>query len=446
MLRQLLAACAARAALSFLPYANPPWGASNYNMSESTISMACNSSGPLNTTVFQSFGITSVDWSNQKAQWAAARPMDDQERLVTQAGELRAANPRARVFSYFNLVKALPWMSSVRRVLADPAYAGFFLRFKPGGAFPNGSYHVPACDTTYDPPLCSEFYHDQEQSPAVPSPANPSPDGACVGHCDCGGVPCGEYLFDWRNGSMLTDFIVNEILLGPLGMGSGVISGFFLDDFWCANLVNGTGACTDPVQGPTEIDAHSQADMGLTDADVADITRGWLAGFTAAQAALERAGGYTWSRIPGQDNANAQPVMAGPDAASCTSLLRRACSPASPWRAAPLLFGMHMGADGQTPPFATADVAAFLLARGPWAWMGAGVWGMSWPTGLTWNASNTPVSRPPQLDADYGEPVGGAPCAETAPGSGIFTRQYTRASVRVDCANYAAATISPASG
>ncbi len=75
-------------------------------------------------------------------------------------------------------------------------------------------------------------------------------------------------------------------------------------DFWCSNLINGTGACTDPVQGPTEIDAcvqpkgaamvsscdvllalvtrsplpsspcsHSQEDMGLSDNDIADITK-----------------------------------------------------------------------------------------------------------------------------------------------------------------------------
>ena len=25
----------------------------------------------------------------------------------------------------------------------------------------NTSYHVPACDTNYNPPLCSVFYHDQ---------------------------------------------------------------------------------------------------------------------------------------------------------------------------------------------------------------------------------------------------------------------------------------------
>ena len=57
------------------------------------------------------------------------------------------------------------------------------------------------------------------------------------------------------------------------------------------------------------------------------------------------------------------------------------------------------------------------------------------------NSTNTPVSRPPQLDADYGEPVD-ATCAETSPG--VFERSWTKVNVRVDCANWAAATITPA--
>ncbi len=42
--------------------------------------------------------------------------------------------------------------------------------------------------------------------------------------------------------------------------------------------------------------------MGLSDADIADITKGWLLSMTAAQEAIVAAGAYTWSLIPGQDN------------------------------------------------------------------------------------------------------------------------------------------------
>ena len=40
-------------------------------------------------------------------------------------------------------------------------YSGWFLPFKPGGFYPNGTYHVKQCDDNYDPPLCSDLYHDQ---------------------------------------------------------------------------------------------------------------------------------------------------------------------------------------------------------------------------------------------------------------------------------------------
>jgi hypothetical protein len=308
----------------------------------------------------------------------------------------------------------------VREKLEDPAYAGWFLRFKPGGSLPNGSYHVPPCDTTYDPPLCSAFYHDQLQTPAVPSPADPAPDGACVGVCDCGSVPCGEYLWDHRNAS-LGPWLVQQ-LVEPIA--AGLIHGFFVDDFWCANLINGTGACTDPVQGPTEIDAHSQVDMGLSDADIADLTRGWLTTFTAAQEGILAAGGYTWSLMPGQDNANAEPLVVPQEAGACAATLAAACAPGALWQSAPLLAGVHVGGNSSDPlPQLTQDVAAFLLMRGPWAWLGWGTWGVVW---------DPSVPRPREFDVDYGTPLD-AQCAETAPGSRVFARRWSRANVSLDC-------------
>jgi len=427
-----LGVLAGTAAHAFLPFQNPPgqWGPDNYAAgAAATISMFCNQSGPLDLTVAPSFGIASIDWSNQKRQWAATRPMDCEERLASQAAAIKdaAPGPNSRVFAYRNLVKALPWFAAVRAKLVDPAFSGFFLHFKPGGSLPNGSYHVPACDDTYSPPLCTAYYHDQEQSPAVPTPSDPNPDGSCVGTCDCGSVPCGEYLYDWRNGSMLLDWVLAEVIGGPNGMGNPAIDGYFVDDFWCANIINGTGSCTDPVQGPTEVDAHNQADMGLTDQDVADITRGWLAGMTAAQAAILAQGGYTWSLFPGQDNANAEPVIV--NKGNCAATMARACNAATnPWQSAPLMHGMNLGSAADPLPTADADIAAFLLARGPWAFTGAGEWGMSWDPTL-------PLPTRLAYIAAYGQPTD-AVCVPA--GGGVFTRRFTAGSVQLDCTTYTA--------
>lgn len=149
---------------------NPPWSPT-WNMSMSTLTMACNSSGwypslprgllspPLTLSMREpsdplvilkyhlytvrssptrgaAFGITSYDWythararqhahththrhtrahkstglrSNTKKQWAAAKPMDCEERLLEQARKTKNLNKDGKVFVYRNLVKALPW-------------------------------------------------------------------------------------------------------------------------------------------------------------------------------------------------------------------------------------------------------------------------------------------------------------------------------------------------
>lgn len=74
----------------------------------------------------------------------------------------------AIVFVYRNLVKALPWYSSVRNKLLDPAYAGWFLKFSP-----DVTHHVPNCSTDASGTKCSAFYHDQEQTPR-PGAAGPT--------------------------------------------------------------------------------------------------------------------------------------------------------------------------------------------------------------------------------------------------------------------------------
>jgi hypothetical protein len=142
--------------------------------------------------------------------------------LLEQCARLKGLKPGLRCFVYRNLVKALPWYSTVSEKINDAAYAGWFLPNKPGGPFGNGSYYVPQCDTNWSPPRCTALYHDLDQTPGFPHG-----DGSCPGPCDCGGVPCGEYLWDHRNTS-LRSWIVNEFLLGPTGLGNENVSGFYL--------------------------------------------------------------------------------------------------------------------------------------------------------------------------------------------------------------------------
>lgn len=154
----------------------------------------CNNSGWYDPEFIGQFGIVDFDWSNAKQLWANQKPMDCEERLVTQASDVKAVSPSSRIFVYRNLVKALPWFTSVREKISDPAYSGWFLKFSG-----SGNYHVPACDNNYDPPLCSEYYHGEfalactpvleQQPPArlsvAPSCCEPQPGAAHPGVCVC---------------------------------------------------------------------------------------------------------------------------------------------------------------------------------------------------------------------------------------------------------------------
>ena len=182
-----------------IPPSNPPWEPT-YNISESLLTMQCNSSSdvPRSPSRGAQFGIVSYDWSNMKQLWAKTKPMTCEEHRVQQAVLTKRAGAR-HVFVYRNIVKALPWFRTVREKLDDERYAGFFLKFD--SRKDRRDYHVPACAAENET-KCSVFYHDQEQTPQVPTTKQPHPDGSCGvdSYCDCGKHhPCGEYLFDHRN-------------------------------------------------------------------------------------------------------------------------------------------------------------------------------------------------------------------------------------------------------
>jgi hypothetical protein len=69
--------------------------------------------------------------------------------------------------------------------------------------------------------------------------------------------------------------------------------------------------------------------------------------------------------------------------------------------------------------------ANFQLIRGDYALLG-----------YTWRGCDEPIFRPPELDRDYGVPLDRGLCAETAPGSGVFARDFSRSTVTMDCASW----------
>ena len=156
-----------------------------WDMAMSTAMMPCNTSGWFDPTLAAKYGLADFDWSNARAMWANSAPMDDGARLITQAAMVKAVNPNTHVWIYRNLVKALSWYRDVGEKLADPAYSGWFLRFRDGVSGSN--YSSNPCTES----VCSPLYHSQDQTPEHLTGRK-----ECVQACDCGGngqqVPCGE--------------------------------------------------------------------------------------------------------------------------------------------------------------------------------------------------------------------------------------------------------------
>ena len=384
--------------------------------------------------------------------------MSDEELLLEQCARLKALNPDLRCFVYRNLIKALPWYSSVRALVNDPTHAGWFLKSKPGGPFGNGSFYVDQCDRNWSPPRCSPLYKDVEQTPGYPHG-----DGACPGPCDCGGVPCGvsgrcrrlavprvhcaptpsfapiiiasqssrtapasarppqEYLWDHRNAT-LRSWIINEFILGANGLGNPNVSGFFLDDEWSNTtgkvapwMPQPYGFCNtySAIGGPTEENFHCVDDMGLTQADTTAITDQWAITNGLVHQVLMGAGAWSWQQFTGWST---------PSAAQCASELRTICTAGAQWNYYGRAVYHDWTTNGTTSPLPqpALDIATFLLVRGPHWWLGYG-----------WVGCGVSYDFPDALSVDYGEPVG--TCAETAPNSNVFQRSWTKATARVDC-------------
>jgi hypothetical protein len=343
----------------------------------------------------QGYSLVNVDWSNGKNSWATATPMNATEMLVAQAAVLTAANPNQRVWIYKNIVKALPFFSEVREKLIDPAYSGWFLPFKSGGSLPNGTYHVPTCDTAFDPPRCSTLYHDQEQTPQSSS-------SLCGSHaCDCGdGLPCGEYLWNHKNES-LRSFLLNEYITGPTGVGANGISGVYLDDQWSdfPSPVDAPDCGSSPIGGPTEEDGNCVVDMGLSQSDTTAIYSGWKQTMIEAASTLIAAGGFSWAFTTEMSIPSKGAVCRAFFTENATALAD-----------VPLIVTVHSNSS-------VDELAFFLTVRGPYAWIGYG-----------WRGCTAPPPLPEILTTDVGTPLG-----NFSFNGSVASREWTNVMAAFDC-------------
>lgn len=144
------------------------------------------------------------------------------------------------------------------------------------------------------------------------------------------------------------------------------------------------------------------------------MTDAWCAVRHRAFDAAVAAGGWFWQMFS---------LQSTPTAVECAASIRGMCA-AGESSAYYNATTMHsLTGDHSTLPNLAQDLATFLLLRGPYAFLGFG-----------WSGCGNEVAFPAELRVDYGVPAG--LCAETGPGSGVFRREWTQATVEMDCNTY----------
>ena len=224
----------------------------------------------------------------------------------------------------------------------------------------------------------------------------------------------------------MVEWWLSEHMNGSTAMSHPAVDGLLLDDYWSA-------------QGPSEIDSHMLADMGMSSAAAAAMTANW-------SAAMDRLFALASSQSKFISNMGySGDFLSGSSAATCTARLATMCAPSLP------VFGSWYVVDyvyvqpptfGITAPNALLDVAYFLLTRGPWAWIAGGPmlgWHMShwWTAGKKRPIAHRDDLRPAEFNRDYGEPL--CSCVQSAT-PGVFVRAWSKANITVDC-NTLTATI-----
>jgi len=172
---------------------------------------------------------------------------------------------------------------------------------------------------------------------------------------------------------------------------------------------------------------------------MAEITIAWNETMRTVERALLENKAYTWWSMAGQQNANAYPTTLLHTDTSCTLQLQAACRADPVWKRLLMLFGFSV-VNRTVLAQLEQDLAFFLLVRGPYAWAGWGVWGMTWPFNAEPAHGGLPplphgVPLPDVFKVDYGVPVDDT-CHELR--SGVFVRHWSRARVELDCNRFAA--------
>jgi hypothetical protein len=174
----------------------------------------------------------------------------------------------------------------------------------------------------------------------------------------------------------------------------------------------------------------------MTKADLQQGADGWNKNMAALQAYTLSKGKFSWQMLwtggssVGRGSTCPKPIVRNE---SCTANLRSLCKggkEVGTTQSRTMMYAFYPGGCHNCrdhlpvdPPQLKEDLANFLLVRGPYAYLGHG-----------WLGCSHEYIFPEELNLDYGEPT--ELCDETAANSGIFVRDWTKATVQMDCNTY----------
>ena len=250
----------------------------------------------------------------------------------------------------------------------------------------------------------------------------------------------GEYAFNFLaanesvNGQTFTQWYIDEYLYGPSGGGNANVSGFFFDDSCCPDAEDNYGMAT-----------HA---WGQNSSQVAQGKAAFKWHMQQVYAALYERRAFSWQQTwtgvahgqYGYHVPNSTDPRYPSTKPSCAQELRRFCDneTASLWNSTMLYSsqdkyctlrpGQNYTHCPRTYQNTKAAITNFLLLRNEHSYFGWGWSGCSTPD-LSRNYTHWLDTNAELLDADYGTPLG--ICKETK--AGLFVREWTKATVSMDC-------------
>lgn len=352
-----------------LPRWEPTW-----QLSMSTICQPGSTGGFLDATFAAKWGFISLDWSIANKIWnpdGSSKSVDKASgaaTLVEQCRQIKAVNNRTKCGVYRNTILALEWLEPHRAVMHSSLFADMFLKYQPSN--PKGE---PA-GTIYNEPA----------------------------GWPCNG--CEQYFWNYSNPDAV-QFVLGVSLQGSLATGSPYVDATFMDDI---------------LDDPSGFPEHSEAvtNMGVTKDQLTQLVDAKNSFVSIAINSMASNGHYIWQAFAG---AAGDDVGGGPSKSTCAAFMRRVCTP--DWQNVP--WTMQWPSTDKVQA-----LAAFLIARGPYAYVGHG-----WEGARLKRQLGAFPSWDQMWDRDYGVPTG--LCEEAS--SGVFQRLWTSGPVSLDCNSWTAA-------